>query len=373
MMRAAHLTSVHDAGDTRIVHRECATLAQNGYEVVLVAAKSERAMPAGVRYHPVPAPRNRLERFTKTQWAVYRAALAEEADLYHFHDPELIPIGIALSAAGKSVIFDVHEDIPDDIATKPWIWAPLRPVVAAAAAVILRAVQRAFSGIVAATPAIARRYRHPHLTIVQNLPPVQEFPAYGSAPYDERPPAALYVGQITRLRGIEQMVEAMGRPDLPPDSRLILVGEFESRELRESVMRLPGWRRVTYHGYKQRSELSPLLAAARMGLLILLPAPNHSEAQPTKLLEYMAAALPVVASEALSRCREIVESTRCGLLVDPLDSNAIADAILHLLAHPREAREMGERGRLAVLERYNWSAEAPKLLQLYASAASKIP
>ncbi len=63
--------------------------------------------------------------------------------------------------------------------------------------------------------------------------------------------------------------------------------------------------------------------------------------------------------------REIVEGAGCGLLVDPLNPEEIANAILWLLERPAEAQAMGKRGREAVRMRYNWSIEAQKLLQMY--------
>ena len=371
-LKIAHMSSVHDPGDTRITHRECATLAENGYDVVLIARDVQRPMPPGVRHHAIPSPRNRLQRCTKTAYAVYRAAREEDAAIYHFHDPELIPIGIALRVRGKPVIFDVHEDIPSDVMSKPWIWPPLRSMIAIASGLILRAVQRAFSSVVAATPAIARRFRRSRLAVVQNYPSAAELSVDGRCAYAERPRNVLYVGEITRLRGAEQMVGAMAEETIPADARLLLVGPFEDDALHDDVARLPGWDRVQEYGRRGRAELPALLARARAGLLILQPAANHDEALPTKLLEYMAAGLPVVASASLVRCREIVESCHCGLLVDPQSTSQIAEAIAKLLGNAELAREMGERGRHAARTRYDWSLEAPKLLALYDALSREI-
>src|SRR6185437_4142964 len=101
------------------------------------------------------------ERMTRTMFSIYRVALAERADIYHFHDPELMLLGLMLRLHGKEVIFDVHEDIPRDILDKPWIPRFLRRPTSFAAKAVLRVLQRGYSGIVAATPAIAENYSHP--------------------------------------------------------------------------------------------------------------------------------------------------------------------------------------------------------------------
>jgi glycosyltransferase involved in cell wall biosynthesis len=107
------------------------------------------------------------------------------------------------------------------------------------------------------------------------------------------------------------------------------------------------------------------LLRARIGLILFNPLPNHQDpVRSRKLFEYMAAGLPVVASD-FPRWRELVCRVGCGLVVDPLDPAAIAAAIEHLLRHPGEAEEMGARGRAAVEARFNWRVEASNLLAFY--------
>ena len=138
------------------------------------------------------------------------------------------------------------------------------------------------------------------------------------------------------------------------------------RSLEEELIHEPGWAYVDMMGWLGRPEVTALYRRVRVGLVLFQPAPNHVESQPNKLFEYMAAGLPVVASD-FPLWRKLVTDLECGLVVDPSDPRAIADAVQWLIDHPAEAQAMGERGRMAVLEKYNWEVESGKLLALYES------
>jgi glycosyltransferase involved in cell wall biosynthesis len=296
-------------------------------------------------------------------------ALRVWAHVYHFHDPELIPIGILLRTLGKRVIYDVHEEVPADMLDKEYLPRWSRALLARIVDVGERFAARGFSGIVAATPAIARRFPLAHRVVVQNFPlPSQLAPADGP-PYASRAPVAAYVGLINELRGAVEMVHAVGALAARHRVRLVLAGRFAPPALEAQVRALPGWRQVDYRGVLPRAGVGQMLAEARLGLVLFHPRPNHIEAQPNKLFEYMAAGLPVVTSR-FPLWQEIVEGTQCGLVVDPLDPQAIAAAMRWLLEHPVEAEAMGARGREAVRERFTWVREEATLLDCYARMCS---
>lgn len=373
--RVAHLTSVHEAGDPRIAQKECATLAAAGYDVVIVAPGPTCWLGNGVRHRPVFRPSNRWERIFKTVPEVFRAAWSEKADVYHFHDPELIGVGLLLRMRGARVVFDVHEDLALDVMTKPWIHPLLRPVASAVARAVQLTPQSWFTAIVSATPTIAENFRHRRLVVVRNYPDVPEavdkpeVAGNDDAQTRGETPRAIYVGGITALRGVEQMVRAMDDPRLPERARLDLVGNFEDADLLDRCARLPAWNRVDRRGYLKGVELNTALQRAHVGMLVLLPAPNFENALPTKFFEYMIAGLPVIASNCLKICRELVGNHDCGIIVDPRDVAEIGDAMARLFADPDAARAMGERGRAAVRGRYEWRSEARNLIQLYAEIA----
>ncbi|GIW26549.1 glycosyltransferase family 4 protein [Meiothermus sp.] len=363
--KIVHLTSAHPPFDVRIFHRECVSLAQAGYKVVLVAPHEQDEVRQGVQVRAISKThKGRLGRMLGTVWAVYKQALAAQGDIYHFHDPELIPIGLLLRLQGKKVVYDVHEDVPTDILSKNWIPRPLRGLVALGMRLLERLAGHLLSGIVAVTEPIAARFPAHKTILLQNFPHPQEVAALEDRPYAQRPARALYAGSITAVRGLFEMLEAMQQLQDSP-LRLTLIGAFAPSALQAQAAQHPGYRQVDFLGYKNRPETLELLSQSRMGLAVLHPIPSFLVSQPTKLYEYMMAGIPFVASD-FPLWRASVGDTACGLFVNPKDPQAIAGAMRWLLEHPAEAEAMGRRGRQLIVERLNWGVEFDKLTALYA-------
>lgn len=366
-MQVAHLTSVHPARDVRIYVKECRSLKDAGHGVTLIAPGiSDGVDECGIVNLGVTRGRGRLARMLGTTWQVFRRASRLRPDVVHFHDPELLPVSLLLKLRGCKVVYDVHENVPDQILDKHWLPRALRPLISGLMDLTERTSARLLDGIVAATPRIASRFP-PHKTVtVQNFPILSEF-ASVPQPVDaaNHPPRLVYVGVIAEVRGIMHMVRALeiarrSRPDL----RLVVAGNFLSEELKGRVMAMAGWQGVDFAGWLTREQIAALLSTALAGMVVLHPTPSYREAYPVKMFEYMAAGIPVIASD-FPLWRQIVAESDCGLLVDPLDSQAIANVMLRLISNPHQARRMGASGAMAVRSRYNWDAEAGKLIGLY--------
>ncbi len=359
-----HLSSVHPSFDIRIFHRECKTLVCAGYEVVLVIQHDRDEKLDGIRIRALAKPKNRFERMTRTLWQIFRAAIKENAQIYHFHDPELIPVGILLRLKGKKVIYDVHENVPEHVFVKEWIPFWCRALVAQGAAFAEWLGANFFDGILAATPTIAKRFLPSKTKIVQNFPMINELVQNSFPLYRERSPILIYLGGISELRGAKEMVLATGLLPGHLGAQLFLAGHFSPASLEYEIKGLDGWEKVKYLGWQSREEVAALLGKARIGLVVLHPTRSYLDSYPIKLFEYMSAGIPVIASH-FPLWKEIVEGVGCGLLVSPLDPKEIAEAIGWLLEHPEDAEKMGQRGQAAVRERYNWDREANKLLVHY--------
>lgn len=369
-IRVVHLTTTHFADDARIFTKECAGLVQAGYDVALVipdnrhrTADGRPIRLQGVEVVAVERPAGLLPRLLKTGFSVLRAAIRQKGDVYHFHDPELIPGGLLLRLMGRTVIYDVHEDLPRDLMTRAWIPRPLRPVLAGVARVLEWTAGKALSGVVAATPIIARRFPAHKTALVQNFAMAAEFADAAAPPYADRRGVA-FVGTITESRCAVEAVEAVGKVGGWPEATLLMAGGMGSEDLQRRMEALPGWPRVDYRGRQDRAGVKRLLGESRVGLVLYHPTRNYREAQPVKLYEYMAAGIPVIVAD-FPYMRGVVEESRCGLCVPPCDTDAVAAAIAWIFAHPEEAEAMGRRGREAIRARYCWENEQRTLVRLY--------
>ena len=363
MIRVAHLTCVHPRVDTRIFHKMCCSLVDHGVDVKLIIADGMgNQAHTGVDIIDVGASKNRLDRIINAPARVFKKAVEVDADLYHLHDPELIPIGLKLKNRGNRVVFDSHEDVPRQILNKPYLSPPVRWSISYALRLYEAWACRQLDGVIGATPFIRQKFLkiNPNTVDINNFPISSEIGAERA--WDSKKAEVCYVGGISRIRGIEQMVQAFGQ--VQNGIRLNLCGSFSEPNLERACTALPAWGAIIQHGFLNRAGVRRVMGRSIAGLVTLHPTPNHIDSQPVKMFEYMSAGIPVIASD-FPLWREIVLGNQCGLCVDPMDSVAIANAINYLAQHPREARQMGENGLRAVRERYNWPREENKLLAFY--------
>ena len=367
MRRIAHLTTVHGRKDVRIFHKECLTLAEAGYEVHEIVADGKGNEQAGpVTIHDIGKSQGRLARMLLKPISMYRAARRLNADVYHFHDPELLPVGMLLCLRGKQVIYDAHEDVPRQILSKVWIASPLRRTISWLFERVEHFAARRLSAIVTATEHIANRLaRHnPRTQAIHNYPILSELTATSPEPAtlpskDGR--TLCYIGGISATRGAVEMVAALERMD----ARLLLAGSFETAALQAQLQTMPGWQKVDYRGILPPNEIPALLAQADIGLVLLHPTPSYVESLPIKMFEYMANGVPVLASD-FALWRTILGDQGAGRFVDPLNVDAIAQAATALLADTATRQHMADIGRQQVQKGLHWQPEGKHLVALYA-------
>lgn len=362
MTKVCHITSAHGPEDVRIFQKECVSLAKAGYETYLVQ-RGDSYEKNGVHlvgFGEVTG--GRLKRMTQVARRAYETALSVNADIYHLHDPELLPYGLKLKKRGKKVIFDSHENTLESIPVKYWIPVPIRKAVYVWFRDLQERVCRQIDAVVVVTPHMIDFFRwlNPRTTQITNFPVLNE----------AAPPAApergvlAFAGGISRQWNHHTIIKALEKL---PECRYRLCGPVEGAYLRE-LESLPAWNQVEYLGRIPHAEVAGLLARSAVGMAVLGYIRNgdgkNGTMGNTKIFEEMRAGLPVVCTDFVL-WKEFVERWKCGICVNPENVDEIAAAIRYLLDHPEEARQMGENGRRAVKEEFNWDVEEKKLLALY--------
>jgi glycosyltransferase involved in cell wall biosynthesis len=362
-MIVTHLTTVHKRFDTRIFLKQCRSISENGYEVILIVADGQGSQIVdGIKIIDVGKFQSRALRVLFSPFQVLYVIMKNKSHLYHFHDPELIPIAIFLRVIGRKVIFDAHEDIPHQIFSKPYLPRMLKPWISKIYNILDKSISKIWSGVIGATPFITDKYSSfgANAIAVNNFPILDEF----SRDNLKREKKVCYIGAFSLVRGIKQMVLAMEHVE--NNTALILGGEFADKKFKNEVTKLDSWLRVDHKGWLSREEIEENLKSSLAGLVVLHPTKSYLESLPVKMFEYMSAGVAVIASD-FPFWNSIIKSEKCGLCVDPMCPISIAEAINFITANPEKATEMGKNGREAIINKYNWDNEKKVLLSFYAS------
>lgn len=353
-------SSVHPYDDARVFHKQAKSLARHGYDVELHAlADFAEREEDGVQIIGVPKMKQKWRRLLVGRM-LYKRALKSGADIFHFHDPELLPWGVRLAKrTGKPVIYDSHEDLPKQIYTKPWIPARLRGIVSKVIYKIEKGLSKRLAAVITATESIRDQFTDcKQVVIIKNYPlllPTVEKQYDGVN-------RVLYIGGISYLRGYREMIKMMDYIPTEFRAELHLIGPLQ--HIQESDQQNLAEKNVFLHGRIPFFDVQQWLTKGKVGLVCLHPIENYRESLPIKMFEYMAAGLPLVATD-FPMWKEIVESSRCGLVTDALDPKAMAEKVTEILKDPSLQQQMGESGRLAHENTYNWFVEEKKLIQLY--------
>ena len=366
-MKIVHITTVHQRFDSRIFYKECMSLKRKFNDVTLIVADGKgNEIKDGINIIDVGSDSNRIKRLIFTSKRAIKKALLLNADIYHFHDPDLL-ISVRGLCKKKKVIFDSHEDFPRLMLQRPYIPEPLRKIFFLIARFIEKKTYKNLTAVVTATDNIATKflnYGKNKVIAIKNYPIIDLTDNHCKTEHTGSVFTACYVGGLTEIRGVEQMISACEKAD----TKLILAGPFDDTDFLEKMKKLPGWKNVEYHGVVPHSELKEkVYQKSDIGLNMLLNAPNHTQAIPIKQLEYMSESLPVIATKHINFCIEVTQKTNCGILVTPENIDECANAVKYLKNNPQLCRQMGENGNSAVQNTYNWSKEENKLIDLYIS------
>jgi glycosyltransferase involved in cell wall biosynthesis len=366
------LSSVHSALDNRVFYREAKSLHNAGYEVTLIAVHEKDEIKDGIKIIGLPnVPR--IQRY-KLWLKIINYARNINAELFHFHDPELLFVVPWLKfITNKPTIYDVHEVYPDFFKVKDYMPKWLRYPIAWAFKYLEPPLARLQHGLIFSDDNIAKQFsaiNRPTETIYNF--PSKEFVLAGieiTKGIRNREPIILHLGGHERNRGTDLMVDAFEIVHKEiPQAKLLLVGHYMPPSLQEEVQENVNNKQlesaVKITGRVPFETIGEYLKIAAVGWVPWQPYPKNEKNIPTKLFEYMSYGVPIVSSDLPSTRSFVLNSTN-GFRVTANDSNAHAQALIKLLKNPDHGYEMGLKGQDLVSNEYNWGNEEVKLLRLY--------
>lgn len=358
-MKVTHLTTVHPRNDVRVLHKQCVSLAESGIETTLLVADGlGNENYKGVEIIDIGDYRNnRLKRLTKGRNVMLKFALQCDSDVYQIHDPELLKVGLALKKRAKKVVFDSHEDVPKQILYKAWL-GPLfvRKILSKFYNKYEKKVVKRFDGLISVIDEITEKFVCSQKVTLKNYPIINLYKQYTKPP-NEKKKQIVYVGSITKERGIYDCIKAMKY--LPKEYIFVLIGKFQSEKFQHECESLEEWSKVKYIGFKTIDKVAPIIGDSFLGLSVLHPEENYLKSLPTKGFEYLAAGTPVVMSDFEYWKPYFSE---CGMLIKPKNPLSIGKAINSLIEDETLYAHFQGNG-FKKAEIYSWENESHKMIQ----------
>ncbi|MDR7073183.1 glycosyltransferase [Fictibacillus barbaricus] len=369
--KVVHLTTVHHPFDPRIFHKQCKSLHEAGFDVNLIVSEHpdlKKQDDYGFNIITIPKVKNRFTRIFKSSYLAYKEAKKLDADIYHFHDPELILIGNLLKNDGNTVVYDIHEDYETSIKQKTYLPKPVAKMLSKIYRFIEKRFTKSFEIV------LAEKYyseKFPHGALILNYPIIENhnFQKESHTLPNNSVYHLIYTGNVTLDRGA--LIHG-SLPLIDDKIHVNFVGKCSS-ELAQKIFDASEHRRenIVIDGvntFIPREKINEKYQEGKWlaGLALFPPTEHYAKKELTKFFEYMNVGLPIICSN-FPVWKDFVEKYGCGIAVDPFNKDEIKDAIKYLANNPTIAKEMGLRGQEAVRKELSWNSQSIKLTNFYKS------
>lgn len=374
MTKVCMITTNHSPFDDRIFYKEAKSLKKAGYDVTVIGQTDSKMNKVVDGIRVIGLEKGAGIKSNPVLWKkLLKEALKNNADVYHCHEPESFLVAIYLKIfKRKKIVYDVHEYYIDVL---PLSSPQMRLFLGFMLYLVEPLFCRYTDVIITADEEIAKRYKKFNKKVypIFNFPSFEVFKPSNNQDMKMKYKdyfVIIYVGGMSEERGILELIKAVHKVSRTyPLVKLLLLGNFGTQDFEERCIEYVRSSDLTesveFLGFVPHTEIPKYIDAADVGAVLLHPTTRFMKtAYPIKLFEYMICGKTVIASN-LPAMSGIIKDSSCGVLVNPIDIKEIAEAIIYLLEHPEEAKKMGENGRRAVEEKYNWTEMEKELIKIY--------
>lgn len=360
------LTSGHSVYDSRIYYKEVLSLRKKYDDIYIIAPGSfDFVTDDGIKVKCFAPRKNWLDRFRPMK-DLYDLAAYVDADIYHAHEPDSLQVAVNLKRKlGKKIIYDSHEYYPEAFSEH---FSRGRKTVRGIIAHYEKKLASQADYIITVNSLLEKKFKeyNENVAVIRNYPVLKDM-EFGKN--DNGKPVFIYEGGLREDRGIFAILESIKY--VKTKCRYIFIGDFDDNEFKRKVndyvAESLGGTDIEFTGKIPHEKVFQYLRSADAGFVLLQPSnPRYVHSEPIKLFEYMMSKTAVIASN-FPMIAGIVNTAKCGMLIEPDDTVKIAGCIDYIANNPEEAAQMGENGRRAVESKYNWSPMEDRLLSVYRS------
>lgn len=374
-LKVCHIISGYYRNDPRIFQRQCKSLMEAGFSVsILTNDDQPEEILDGIPIYTTNffwRSRLRILLFAKKQF--FKKALEIDAHIYQMHSPELLSLGIALKRAGKIVVYDAHEDLPKHIIEKDWLPHLIRKPLSRLVENYMRRILRDYHAIISPHSHVVEKLRNinSNTTLITNFAKVLPTKVISLNEYSKRNHIICYSGTVYLHSNQILILDALKEL---PDVTYNIAG-YCTPEYLEVLSKHESFNKLNYIGRINWADLSEFYNKARIGVVVIDYKMNLGGKKGTyavnKIFEYMEAALPIICSD-YDLWQDIIDEYNCGICVEPGNLKQMTEAITFLLNNTETAFKMGQNGRKAVHQKFNWSTQHEVYVKLYKTLGNVI-
>lgn len=369
MRHVCFLTSAFGREDSLMVYRQGISLVQVGYKVsYLLCDGLPSETKYGIEMKSVTEKKTNTKERAKNDGAAIKQYLKDNnyiADVFQVSELILIPLGLWLKKKGYKVVFHLREYYPEYYALR-FRNSLLHKSVRIALEKYFRYAMKKYDAVFNCMPEMHDYIKHVmpcrYFEDLPNFPVVNKDFSLTFDEYSKRENIISYFGTIYSISCQEEFLSAI---DGIPNVRYLLAGVI-NEDYKARLMSMPAWSKVTFKNGFTREELPGIINCSVMGNVMKdfskTETPEGSFSI-IKIFESMEAAIPVILAK-VPLYEELVKKYNCGICVDPHNVQEIRDAIIYLLNNKKEAYEMGQNGRRAVIEEFSWNSYESKYINV---------